>query len=271
MFSVPLLRSHATVCLVDRDRLQLYHANRSVILVSSAINFSNAEGLDKFIAVVIAFYRLSFKENGILDMLLPNNAELVKNPKVPEDYRVVHRKRELELISDRSKKPFKVVLGDVISRDPATVGRSTVVLKAKSDEWRGINLVVKVSWPGRGRVPEGEFLKKAVEEAEKTDGRWAKKHLPRVFFTKDVSFSDDSTFESVAKLFKDYKFAEGGDYEYEPRALRIIIQEELYPVKSLTNARDVGQMFVDIACSMWSFPFSNAVRSPHRSPPLAIR
>jgi hypothetical protein len=48
MFSTSLLRSHATVCLVDRDRLQLYHANRSVILVSSAINLSEGNGLDQF-------------------------------------------------------------------------------------------------------------------------------------------------------------------------------------------------------------------------------
>jgi len=50
-----MLRSHATVGLVDRDRLQLYHANRSVILVSSAVKFSEGDGVDKFIAMIVAF------------------------------------------------------------------------------------------------------------------------------------------------------------------------------------------------------------------------
>ena len=59
MFSVPLLRSHATISLVDRDRLQLYHANRSVIFVSSAMNLSEDEGLTKFIAMIIGFSCLS--------------------------------------------------------------------------------------------------------------------------------------------------------------------------------------------------------------------
>ena len=69
MFSVPLLRSHATAGLVDRDRLQLYHANRSVILVSSAINFSEEDGRTKFIATIIAFHCLSLEQNGIMEML----------------------------------------------------------------------------------------------------------------------------------------------------------------------------------------------------------
>ena len=59
--SVPLLRSHATVSLVDRNRLQPYHANRSVILVSSAIKFSKGDGKDKFIGTIIGFYYLSLE------------------------------------------------------------------------------------------------------------------------------------------------------------------------------------------------------------------
>jgi hypothetical protein len=124
-----------------------------------------------------------------------------------------------------------------------------VVLKAYSKKWSETKLVIKFSWPGRGRVPEGEFLKKAIDEAGKADETWAKNHLPRVFFAKQVEFGDDSTFHSVARLFKDAEMP-GKEYVYEARVLRIIIQEELYPVKSLTNARDIGQVFVDIACSM---------------------
>jgi len=76
MFSIPLLRSHATVSLVDPDRLQLYHANCSVILVSSVINFS--EG-DKLNATVIAFRCPSLEQNGILETRVPGNAALVSS------------------------------------------------------------------------------------------------------------------------------------------------------------------------------------------------
>ncbi|KAF9643615.1 hypothetical protein BDM02DRAFT_3123168 [Thelephora ganbajun] len=248
MFSVPLLRSHATVGLVDRDRLQLYHANRSVILVSSAIDFSGGDGLDKFIAIIIAFRHLSLKQNGILDTLAKTNGELVKKSGIPRNNKVVQEGNELQLPGNEPEETFTVTLGDVISRDPATIGRSTVVLKATSDRWPKNKLVIKISWPGSGRVPETDFLKKAYAEAEKTDGQWATKHLPRVFYAKDVVFEKDSTLESVASLFTDAKFAKRG-YVYERRTLRIIIQEQLVPIKSLSNTRDICQVFTDIACT----------------------
>ena len=273
MFSIPLLRSHATVCLVDRDRLQLHHANRSVILVSSAINFSSGDGLDKFIAVVIAFRRLSYGQNGILDTLTNNNVGLLKEPEISLDNKIVQRGNQLELTTTTRpglQETFKVTLGEVISRDPATIGRSTVVLKAKSDRWPGTNLVIKISCPGAGRVPEDEFLRKATEAAKKPGGEWATKHLPHIVWSGDVIFGADSTLESVASLFENAKF-EGRNFEYERRALRIIIQEELFPLKSLKNARELGQAFVDTACSTCPSHFQFVIHLYHQSSPLALR
>ena len=74
MLSVPLLRSHATVSLVDCDRLQPYHANRSVILVFSTITFSKGDGKDKFISTITGLYCLSLGWNGIPDTRIPRNA-----------------------------------------------------------------------------------------------------------------------------------------------------------------------------------------------------
>ena len=258
MFSVPLFRSHATVCLVDRDRLQLYHANRSVILVSSAINFSSGDGLDKFIAVFIAFQCLLLKQCGIMEELVRENAEPVTD--VPTDYKLVHVRNKTD-ISDGPGNPYTLSLGQVISREPLAVGRSTGVIKASSDKWPDAKLVVKMSWPTSDQVPETEFIQKAAHEAENTDGQWAAKHLPRVYFARDADFGPDSTFALVERLFKDAKFA-GGEFVYERRDLRIIIQEELHPLKSLSNARDMGQVFVDVACSTWPSLFPIAVDLP---------
>ena len=248
MFSVPLLRSNATVCLVDRDRLQLYHANRSVILVSSAINFSKGDGLDKFIAVVIAFHRLSFTQDGVMDTPAKNNIKLLKNSNTLSGVKAVQCENKLEITDPVSQEEFTVTLGDVISRDLTIIGRSTVVLKAESERWPNINIVIKVSWPSSGRVPESEFINKAAEKAREKGGEWASKHLPNMLWYRDFEFGADSTFEAVASLFKDTKFA-GGSFTYERRALRIIIQEELCPLRSLESARELAQVFVDIACS----------------------
>ena len=255
MLSVPLLRSHATVSLINRDRLQLYHANRSIVLVSSAINFSGGDGLNKFIALIIALNCLSLEQNGILDTLAKKSVELVKNSQIPADNKVVQRGNQLELPGSRPGESFTVNLGNVIARDPAVIGRSTVVLEATSEKWPRDKLVVKISWPDSDRVPETEFLKRAGEEAGRTAGGWATKHLPRVFYATDVVFDENSAPESVSRLFEDARFAHGG-FVYERRTLRIIIQERLYPLRSLTNVRDIGQVVLDVACSTFSSCFS---------------
>jgi len=252
MFSVPLLRSHATVSLVDRDRLQLYHANRSVILVSSAINFSEDDGKDKLIATIIAFHCLSLEQNGILANIVPRNRKLLAKARFKEEDQVVQSGNKLRFLKTEKHEAFTVKLEDVVSRDPAMVGRSTMVLDATSTKWRDKQLVVKISWPTSDRVSETEFLEKA-KDAAKGDHAWAAKHLPTVYYAEDVVFQADSTLNSVERLFEDAELIDG-DYVYEPRTLRIIIQERLYPLKSLTNVKDVGQVFLDVACGTYIYP-----------------
>ena len=270
LFSAHLLRSHATIALANRNRLQFYHANRSVILVSSAINLLEGDGLRKFIAIIIAFSRPPFEPNGTLNNLTKKNIESVKGFGIPAANKVVEREDQLEFQGDESQEKFAVDLGDIISYHPATVGRSTVVLQATSDRWPETKLVVKIGWPDSGRAREADFLENASEAAEKSTEKWATNHLPRVFYAADVVFDQNSTLESIARLFENGKIV-NRKFVYERRTLRIIVQERLYPLKSLTNVRDVGQVFLDVACGGFPFQLSIAVRSPHLSSPLALR
>jgi len=104
------------------------------------------------------------------------------------------------------------------------------VLDATPDRWPGIELVIEISWPGSCRVSETDFPKKANEETEKTNGKWATKHLPRVLFAGDIVFDERSTLESVAHLLENAKFV-NGNHAYKRRTLRVIVQERLYPLK----------------------------------------
>ena len=258
-FSIPAFRSHVTIGLVDRDRIQFYHANHSVILVSSAISFSATDrtgGLDKFIAIVIAFSRLSLRDNGILHNLQGGKL-FMDNKNLPTRGLTrcavqMQEGNELKFRGDKESKPFTLTLGEVISHEPSLAGRSTTVLHAKSPRWKKLDLVVKISWPNSDRVAEDKFLAKAVETAESTaDDKWAINHLPRVLYAQDVDFDSGSTHGKVASLFAGAEFI-NGEYEYKRRTLRIIIQERLYPLVTLTNVRDVAQVLLDVACGMWS-------------------
>jgi len=264
-FSIPAFRSHATIGLVDRDRIQFFHANHSVILVSSAINFTARDwkdGLDKFIAIVIAFSRLSLRDNGVLHdlhkgKLFRDNKKLVTSD-IPRGTLRMQEGNELALGGDGKTGPFTLKFGEVISHEPSLAGRATAVLHAKpSTLWKDINLVVKISWPGSDRVAENKFLERAVETAKSSPGdNWALNHLPQVLFAQDVVFGPDSTHEKVARLFDNAKFVdEKRPYVYERRTLRIIVQERLYPLKTLTNVRDIAQVLLDVACGMCFHPF----------------
>ena len=255
-FSIPGFRSHATLGLVDRDRIQFYHANHSVILVSSAINFGKddtTDGLDKMIAIVIGFSRLSLLDNGILHnllggRLLPENDKLVTskfNPRVVA--KIQEGKKVLEL-EDENNRRFTLTFGDTISREPSLVGRSTTVLHATSPQCLGVDMVVKISWPGSGRTSEIDFLKKAIAAAEGTTDKCALNHLPNLLLGQDIVFGPDSTTGKVASLFENADFASGG-YVYERRTLRIMVQEQLYPLLTLTDAKDIAQVLLDVICS----------------------
>ena len=230
---------------------------RSVVFVSSALSFAKDDETDrlkKFIAIVIAFGRLSLCDNGILHnlhngKLFRDNEKLPTRRVSPGAARMQDGNR-LVFGGGGGAEQFTVTLGKVISHEPSLAGRSMAVLYAMSSKWSNVNLVIKISWPGSGRVAESKFLEAATSEAESApDGEWVLNHLPRVLYAQDVVFDSDSTHGKVASLFNDAEII-NGEYKYEGRTLRIIIQERLYPLKELTNVKDVVQVLLDVACGM---------------------
>jgi len=247
------LRPHVTVGLVDRNRIQFYHANHAVVLVSSVIDLSlrnDKSGIDRFIAILIAFRYLSLRDQMVLGTG-PNGMTL--------------RLRG----DDKVEGPIEIELGTVISTGPSLVGRSTAVMHGTSPKWPNRRLVVKISWVDDYRVSELEFVGKAVEEATKSGHEWALNHLPRFFYVEDI---EDPTYESVEELFKNARFVKG-EYTYGLRQMRVVVQEPLDSLMTLTNAKDVGQVILDVACGACPLPgFSVISIHLHQiSSPVALR
>ena len=122
-----------------------------------------------------------------------------------------------------------------------------MVVHGTSGEWPDSRVVIKISWVDEARISEREFMDKAAEEAAKSGHEWATNHLPRFLCVEDV---DDPTDRSVQELFKTARFA-NREYTYSRRQMRIVVQELLHPLETLTNARDAGQIMLDVACSAY--------------------
>ena len=104
-------------------------------------------------------------------------------------------------------------------------------------------------WPGSEKVAENEFFEKAIGIAKSsTENEWTLNYLPQVLHAQDVVFDQGSTHEKVVRLLANAEFS-NGEYKYERRTPWIIVQERLYPLKTLTNAKDIGQVLLDAACS----------------------
>ena len=270
-FSLPAYQLHTTIGIINRDRIQFYHANHSVILVSSAIDIGindKTGGLDKLIAIVITFSRLSLRDIGILhnphdSSLSQGNRDLSIHNTNPGVVRF-QEGGKLEFGGDDETGPFALTCGALISSESSLVGQLTTVLHATSPKWQDLNLVIKICWLETGRGSESEFLQKAIREAEYSTGKWALRHLPGLLFAQDVTFDSDSTQRRVASLFNNVDFV-NGEYEYKGRLLQIIIQERLYPLTALTNAKDIAQVLLDVMCSAY-FSLTSYLPHPHTDP-----
>ncbi|KAK0478859.1 hypothetical protein IW261DRAFT_1337109 [Armillaria novae-zelandiae] len=170
------------------------------------------------------------------------------------DQRLIFRgvKLSLNLKSSNGHEKVAVTLGRIISRQAAIIGRHTCVVEATSDykEWKGKELVVKISWPAIERKSEAELVEIAREKARTMEmGKkpdWALDHLPDILLCQDFGYDEDSTQPNIVAFCKKAMCAENKTIDYEHRVCRITVQERLYPLQELRTVEEYAQVFFDI-------------------------
>ncbi|KAK0452052.1 uncharacterized protein EV420DRAFT_704485 [Desarmillaria tabescens] len=250
------LRSHAIITLIDRDRMQLSYYDRSIIIVSQAIDLANEDDKTLFIAMLIGSHRLTLKQRGILHHIIEDPYitdfdrfnDNSKDPTMLFSGLIMHLQREGE--------PIKLTLGKTVYRQRGLVGRDTFVVHATCAAWPGRKLVVKISWPSATRMSEKVLLDiakaKAAELAGEGKKHWVLDHLPDILHEQDFEFDEESAQKLIARMMKG-KFV-GKEGTYEERVLRITVLEELLPITSLGKDSDYAQVFVDILqCHKWLY------------------
>ena len=226
------LRSHVISALVTDDIIQLLYYDRSIIVVSEPINF--LEEPSHFVAMLHTMGNLKLSQLGYADLITPS--PLLDNPRRTAD---IFNGLKLTLNDGTG-----LLLGSIIYQQHGIIGRGTCVVRAQyitgsgarcdDDSWDG-SLVVKLSWPATSRISENDLIAKARNAANHDEHRWFLKHLPKVLHAEDQHIS------SLSQALIDRM----GD-RYEERVLRIIVQEELYPITEQTTAVDLAQSFREI-------------------------
>ncbi|KAJ7162270.1 hypothetical protein C8R46DRAFT_1000256 [Mycena filopes] len=133
-------------------------------------------------------------------------------------------------------------LGETIFQFHELIGRGTCVCRAILEEE---DVVVKWTWPAKGRTAEATPVRTATDLATSSGDTWVLNHLPNILHAEQQDFEDeDSQCRSSDHL----------DDDVEPRVLRILVQEELFPITDLTIADEFSQAFYGIfKCYRWVY------------------
>ncbi|KAJ7162269.1 hypothetical protein C8R46DRAFT_1222402 [Mycena filopes] len=135
----------------------------------------------------------------------------------------------------------KLHLGETIFQAHGIIGRGTCVSRATLD---GRNVIVKWSWSAKTRKAEAALVRQATDKATGKNV-WVLNHLPKVIYEEEQELDADSPQRRLSEHLGD---------EYEDRVFRLVVQEELFPITSLTTGEELSQAFHGIfKCYRWLY------------------
>jgi len=188
-----------------------------------------------------AIANLTVPQLGYADVVKP--APLLGNPRQTTE---IFNGLELKL-NDGTR----LLLDSMIFHQHGIISHRTCIIRARRVEkgqysgtdntWDG-PLIVKLSWPAKSRISENDIIEKARNAAGHNEHRWVLKHLPKVLL------AEDRHVNSLSRVLIDRM----GD-QYEEHVLRIMVQEELFPITEQTAAVDLAQFFLGIFVCVFSF------------------
>ena len=232
------LRRHVIGALVSSADIELLYYDRSIVVVSERINFLHDHG--RFFAMLHGMASLSRRQWGYETILRP--------PRPPMPRHLSSSPVSSHLFDGytfRLNIGETLVLGQTIHHQHGLIGRGTCVVRAEAakptiagqDDNLVSNLanrplILKISWAATTRARERELVGKAYSMATSADEhRWVLDHLPNILHAEEIYNTDDSNQKGLLDLLGD---------KYEERELRIVVQEELFPITQLTTAADLA-------------------------------
>ncbi|KAJ7877096.1 hypothetical protein B0H14DRAFT_2713241 [Mycena olivaceomarginata] len=231
------LRSHVISVLVSRNSLELLYYDRSIVVRSLPLRFT--EDTATFIAILWGFANLTRPQRGLLGpkVLKAPEDDLTVDPVFSNDWEHMFTDHVLKQKFEGGQ--WELKLQDVLFRGHGIIGRGTVVVRAQVTSCplahrglKGRNVVVKWSWVPETRISEVDIVRTAVAHAKQDDSGMIH-HLPNIYDTGD--FVDD-----IPTFIKE---RDG----YEKR-------DELQKITDLEDAAELAIAFKEIfECYRWLY------------------
>ncbi|KAK7056473.1 hypothetical protein VNI00_003028 [Paramarasmius palmivorus] len=241
MFNHGSVHTHVIGTLFHDDKMRLLLYTRSRSCRTKPFSFINNPF--KFLVIIFALSKLSLPQWGVLDLITPRYlVEFRKRSLRVADYGLLKTKgtRYLKL----GEHVFHVL--EVLVFPRGLIGRGTwTILLQRID---GTRWVLKLACQAESREPEWKFLDTVHDfVAEKPEERkWILNHLPKMLLKQDIAL-DVVDFEALLGSNGDPK-----DFGYEPRVMRAIVYEQLYPIHTLHLPGLFKKVFLDtIECHEW--------------------
>ena len=104
------------------------------------------------------------------------------------------------------------------------------------DAWNN-NLIVKFSWVPKARTSEDTIIDEACKYAKASGDLWVLNHLPNILYAEDIDRTSEEPIKGLMEILGD---------RYEPRVLRLLVSDELFPISELADAPVLAGAFRDI-------------------------
>ncbi len=242
------LRSHSLGLLVCGKCVQPLYFDRSVIVVGAPFDFKAHPKL--FAALNIRMSKMSLVDRGLVTDLFDDLQ--VRSYKKPSESRIDRTSlfNGAKVALDVGGKPVVLTLGKIILRQPALIGRGTLVLDVLSvegnEEWAKKQLVVKISFPSRTRPSEFEMVQRILNKARELDDKWIENHIPSLLHEEVLDF-EKMDGHVIGKLKRYLDQCEWVDvkFEYDVRVCRFLVAEKLHSVTEIASTAEWTDVYFD--------------------------
>src|SRR5258708_5253415 len=232
MMSNGKFRTHVINVTICDTNLVLWRFGRCGTIESSPISIEHQ--FSKFVDLILRLASLpepTFGFHPSIEYLSPSPAlqdsQNSRNGDDPTDEKI---KSDSSFLGARmTVGGKKLVLGEVVSRQYALVGRGTLVVECNIDEGASseYDYVAKISWPSAWRKSEVEI----VRDIQKLPG--ASNHISRIICNADVPTIVHPPELCLKK-------------QDDPRTLRVLLEKKLLHLKKLKSWEDLRGVVIDV-------------------------